>query len=219
MFQQGTAEVTTASFSEIAAIVSLAGFAVQRAVEILDPLLVGLLLLAKLPSGDKKELPGGVSDNTAKGWLAALVAFLLALLIVGSTKLTLPAMKSFDWHGWDTLILALAISAGANGLNSVLKFGELMKEAKKEEIKPLPVIKITPPVPKVSVNGKLTLLASVTGADIKDVQWKVLEPQSGGTITQEGLYTAPAQPGTYFVAAISVANSDAVESVAVTVVA
>src|SRR3954466_3888442 len=115
MFQQGT----TLSLNEIFALVSLAGFAVQRAVEILDPLFVGLLYAAKKVKRTK-ELPLGVSDGVAKGWLTALASFLLALLMVGSTHAKLPVMETFDWHGWDTFILALAISAGANGLNSVL---------------------------------------------------------------------------------------------------
>jgi hypothetical protein len=43
------------------------------------------------------------------------------------------------------------------------------------------------------------------------------EPQNGGTITSDGVYTAPPQAGTYYVAAVSVANPDAVINVAVTV--
>lgn len=212
MFLQGT----TSSLNETFALVSLAGFAVQRAVEILDPLFVGLLYAAKQCSATK-ELPLGVSDGVAKGWMTALAAFLLSLLLVDATHARLPAMNTFDWHGWDAFILALAISAGANGLNSVLKFGEYVKESRKVEARPLPVITIAPPAPKVSRDGKVILLASVSGADIKDVRWKVLDPQGGGAITSDGIYTAPPQAGTYYVAATSVANPEAVASVAVTV--
>lgn len=131
MFLQGT---TTTSLNEIFAIVSLAGFAVQRAVEIIDPLFVGLLYAAKQRS-QTKELPLGVSDGVAKGWLTTFAAFLLALLLVQFTDAKLPTLEAFDWRGWDALVLALAISAGANGLNSLLKFGEYVKESRKVEAK------------------------------------------------------------------------------------
>lgn len=55
------------------------------------------------------------------------------------------------------------------------------------------------------------------GTDIKDVRGKVLEPQSGRTITADGVYAAPSQAGTQYGAAVGVADPAAVASVAVTV--
>lgn len=35
---------------------------------------------------------------------------------------------------------------------------------------------------------------------------KLLEPQNGGTVTSDGVYTAPPQAVTYYVAAVNIAN-------------
>lgn len=76
-----------------------------------------------------------------------------------------------------------------------------------------------PPNPNVTVavSGASTLLntgaartftATVSGTSNTAVTWSVVE-NGGGSITQTGIYTAPAIPGTYTVKATSQANSNA----------
>jgi hypothetical protein len=76
----------------------------------------------------------------------------------------------------------------------------------------------TPPPPPnvtVTVSGSSTPLntsgtrpftASIAGTSNMAVTWSVVE-NGGGSITQEGVYTAPTLPGTYTVKAVSQANS------------
>jgi hypothetical protein len=78
---------------------------------------------------------------------------------------------------------------------------------------------VTPPEPNVTVtvSGSSALLnagadrtftATVNGTSNTAVNWSVVEA-GGGSISQAGVYTAPAVPGTYTVKAISKANSTA----------
>lgn len=78
----------------------------------------------------------------------------------------------------------------------------------------------------VTVSGASTLLktgaartftAKVSGTSNTAVTWSVVET-GGGSITQAGIYTAPAVPGTYTVKATSQANSNASGKAAVPVI-
>jgi hypothetical protein len=64
----------------------------------------------------------------------------------------------------------------------------------------------------------LTFTATVANATNKTVTWSVQEGAAGGTITTAGVYTAPANAGTYHVVATSVADGTkaAVSTVTVT---
>jgi hypothetical protein len=57
--------------------------------------------------------------------------------------------------------------------------------------------------------------ALVTGSANSGVSWSVQEGDAGGTISAEGVYTAPSAPGTYHV--IATTSADATRSVAGTV--
>lgn len=54
----------------------------------------------------------------------------------------------------------------------------------------------------LNTGGTVNLTAQVTGTSSTGVIWKVEEP-NGGTITADGVYTAPSTPGTYHIEAIS----------------
>ncbi|MBL0312690.1 MAG: hypothetical protein IPP78_08250 [Holophagaceae bacterium] len=67
-------------------------------------------------------------------------------------------------------------------------------------------VSVSPTNPRVGANGSVQLSAVVSGSSNQNVTWTVEEGASGGSITPQGLYTAPATTGTYHVRATSVAG-------------
>jgi hypothetical protein len=201
------------TFNQVLALVSLAGFATQRTLELLDPLFISLSKLKVLAFfGDEK---------TAKTWCMALGGFGIGLVIALFDKDANHTLPGLEQHAvLSDVVIALAISMGSNASNSLVKFGEHVKEARKKEVEPLPELTLTPTAVTLSPNARMRFLASVSG-DNKAVLWEVLEVSDGGTITRaadgSGDYTAPARPGTYHVAVISAANSAATATATVTV--
>jgi hypothetical protein len=231
------AGLDTQKLNEAMALISIAGFATQRAIELLDPLLAtGTSLLAALARGINRTfykpkdesggaagaasapaaaaLPFGLTETGLKTWLVGVASFVIGLIIAGQAQVKL--LEASD--GLNQFVIALAISLGTNGFNSLLKYVEFAKEARKAEVKPLPVITITPAPVTVRPSAKIQFLASVTGMDNREVKWKLLEPESGGTIEETtGIYTAPSAAGTYHIAAISLANEASSASATITV--
>jgi hypothetical protein len=78
------------------------------------------------------------------------------------------------------------------------------------------VVTVTPAMASVSPGGMVTFAAAVVGAETPAVTWNVKEP-AGGTISAEGVYTAPATTGQYTVVATSVADPTRSGSAVVTV--
>jgi len=77
---------------------------------------------------------------------------------------------------------------------------------------------IMPKNKNMSTGSKWLFLSVVTGTLDQSVTWSVAET-GGGTITNAGLYTAPATPGTYHVTATSVKDSSKSATATVTVTA
>lgn len=67
-------------------------------------------------------------------------------------------------------------------------------------------VAVTPSGIQLTLRATQRFQASVTGTGTgsRDVIWSVREGDGGGTVTAEGLYTAPASPGIYHVVATSV---------------
>jgi hypothetical protein len=196
--------------SEIFALLSVAGFATQRALELFDPF---LSLASKLKPftllGDEK---------TAKTWCMGLAGFGIGLIIaLVDRDHNLPLLP----QPLSDIVLALAISTGSNASNSLIKFGENVKEARKQDVEPLPELKLTPAAVTLVPNARIQFLASVSGTDNKSITWRVLDLTDGGTVTRidetTGAYTAPGTPGTFHVAAISEANPAATATATITV--
>ena len=83
---------------------------------------------------------------------------------------------------------------------------------------PVVAISISPAATSINVNSTSQFTATVTGSSDSAASWSVTEG-SGGTITQAGLYTAPANAGTYHVVATSHADSSRSATATVTVTA
>jgi hypothetical protein len=81
------------------------------------------------------------------------------------------------------------------------------------------VVAITVSPASGAVDGCQTLqfTATVTGSTNTAATWGVQEGAAGGTVSTSGLYTAPANPGTYHVVATSVADPSKSVVAAVTV--
>jgi hypothetical protein len=197
-------------WSEILALLSVAGFATQRTLELLDPLFIFLSRL-------KLFALLGVDEKAAKTWFMGFAGFGIGLFIALVDNHRLPLMNSTV----SDIVIALAISTGSNAANSLMKFGEQVKEARKKEVQPLPELRVTPVTVTISPQAQLLFLASVSGTDNKAITWRVLEVTDGGTIRSvnesTGEYTAPSAPGTYHVAAVSEANPAATATATITV--
>lgn len=75
-------------------------------------------------------------------------------------------------------------------------------------------IQVTPPAVTIQPNATQQFAATVTGSTNTGVTWYA----TGGTVSSNGLYTAPSAPGTYTIQATSAANSTKLGKATVTVV-
>jgi len=69
------------------------------------------------------------------------------------------------------------------------------------------VVAVEPEAAEVAPGGTVRFAASVTGTSDTAVGWSVEEGATGGTVSAEGVYTAPAASGTYHVAAAARADA------------
>jgi len=112
----------TASLTTALAPAFAAGFAVQRLLEILDP-------VTELVASARKKLVLGLASLIA-GFTFAMGLGIRVLVNLGINKSVAPYDR-FDLL--DLFITALVISAGTEGFNSILKFLAYKKEEKKAE--------------------------------------------------------------------------------------
>lgn len=68
-------------------------------------------------------------------------------------------------------------------------------------------VSVSPTNPRIGANGTVQLSAVVSGTANQGVAWSVEEGVTGGSITPQGLYTAPATTGTYHSRATSAADA------------
>lgn len=71
---------------------------------------------------------------------------------------------------------------------------------------PAVAVSVTPRQPAIDQGGTLQFSATVTGASDLRVLWSITEGATGGTITADGVYAAPAHSGTFHVVATSQAD-------------
>lgn len=103
-----------------------AGFAVQRLIEIIDP-----LVPLRISANKKKAFLGLVSLGL--GLLLAWGLGLRVLATLGTVPSENPNLLGSLLQGLDYFVTALIISAGTEGLNSILKLLEYQKEQRKAE--------------------------------------------------------------------------------------
>lgn len=199
----------------VVAVVFISGFAIQQALQILDPVIVGGIAAYKKRRLDKGKpaLPGGMADADFKKAVMALLSFLLGLGTVGLTGIRLLAYIDKAWGGvGDILVTSLVVGSGTDAANTVLKFLGYVKDAQKPvtEVE----VTITPSTASVVHGNTLQFRADVKNSPNKAVDWQVFQ-SNGGSVSTTGLYTAPAATGTFQVIAIS--SADPTKSAIVTI--
>ncbi|MCQ8904043.1 MAG: hypothetical protein NQU42_08140 [Methanothrix sp.] len=98
-----------------------AGFAIQQFLEILDPIVVRLI-----GERDKKLILGIISLIAG-----LLIAFGTGLRVLAPLCIYSDVQEGYYFDLLDALITAFIISAGTEGINSVMKFLGYAKESKK----------------------------------------------------------------------------------------
>ncbi|HZP84751.1 MAG TPA: hypothetical protein VFB21_24155 [Chthonomonadaceae bacterium] len=83
----------------------------------------------------------------------------------------------------------------------------------------VPPVRVSPATTTVYTSGIKTFSATGPDASVIPVTWSVQEGAAGGTIDANGLYTAPATPGTYHIVATSQADATKTGTATVTVLA
>ncbi len=79
-------------------------------------------------------------------------------------------------------------------------------------------VRVSPASETLGFRGQRDFDASVSGANNTSVTWSVQEGAAGGSVTSDGVYTAPSTLGTFHVVATSVANASASATATITVV-
>lgn len=200
------------------AVVFISGFAIQQALQILDPTIAEAIAAYKKRRLDKEEpaLPGGMADADFKKAVMASLSFLLGFATVWLTGIRLLGYINKAWAGLgDIFVTSLVVGSGTDAANTVLKFLGYVKDAQKpvNEVEVL----ITPSTASVLHGNTFQFRADVKNSPNKAVDWQVLQ-SNGGSVSATGLYTAPAAAGTFQVMAISNAEptKSAVANITVT---
>ncbi len=191
------------SLPEVVAIVFIIGFAIQQALQILDPFVMAGISRYK-NSRPNKDLPGGMSDADFKKAVMASLSFSLGAITAGLSGVRLLYYVRPEWGGSiaDFLVTALVIGTGTEAVNIVLKFMGYVKDAQKPDLE----ISVVPNTITVAKEATFQFRADVKHAANKSVEWKVLHGNGGTIDPTNGLYTAPSSAGTYQVMAISKAD-------------
>ena len=181
------------SGTQTTAIIFLAGFAIQQTLQIIDPFVtVGIFNYKN--SRATKDLPGGLTDAEIKKAIMALLSFFCGMVVVSTANIRLLALLSADLKGvGDFFVSALVVGTGTEAVNTILKFLGYVKDAQKPT--PTSEISIVPTTVSVkqATNFQFSAILSNSSAG---VTWQVLH-SVGGSISNTGLYSAPATPGVY----------------------
>ena len=190
------------SVPAVFAVIGIAGFAVQRAVELLDPFVA--LLIRKTRSSP----PLDPWETELKKVVLLLLSLGLALVIVQITEVRLLSLipeLSDVWESGDFVVTALVLSAGTESVNSLQKYLGYVKDAQKPNVISLAV---KPSSAKIKPSTTAKFIAVVGNSANKAVEWKVLS--GGGSIDANGTFTAGGTSGQAQIGAVSTADPSAV---------
>lgn len=137
-------EPVTLSAEALVPIVAAVGFGIQQLLQVIaDPFVSATISFIKnrptvIQPGGTPSLPGGISDVDAKKAALGLFSLILGLAIAGSADSirVLAAAGLTTTPRLDLFITALTISAGTEGVNSVVKLVQYVKDAVKTRTPP-----------------------------------------------------------------------------------
>ena len=188
--------------AETTAIVFIAGFAIQQALQIIDPIVVWIIQGVK-KSRSTNDLPGGMSEGDFKKAIMALLSFGMGAVGVWLTGIRLLKLLGDYSDPGDFLITALVLGSGTEAVNTVIKYLGYVKDARKP---PAEVeIAVVPPSASVQKSTTFRFGSSVKNTSDTRVKWELLHG-NGGQLDSSGLYTAPAIAGAYQIRATSEAD-------------
>jgi hypothetical protein len=190
------------SLPELVAVVFVIGFAIQQALQILDPFVMGGISAYK-NRRPNKDLPGGMSDADFKKAVMAALSFTLGAIVTYLSGVRLIYFVRPEWSGAaDFVVTAAVMGTGTEAVNTILKFMGYVKDAQKPELE----LSIVPSVVTVAKGQTFQFRADVKHSVNRLVEWKVLHGNGGTIDSASGLYTAPNTAGTFQVMAVSKAD-------------
>jgi hypothetical protein len=202
----------TLSPEAVFAVIGIAGFAVQRVVEFLDPLVGSSIRWAR--ASDKVPTSLDPWETEIKKTLLLVLSFGLASWITHVTGIRLLSLiPGFGEVSGDFLVTALVLSAGTESINSLQKYFSYVKDSRNPA---LVTLTVTPASAKVVAGQSAQFIAIVRNSPNKLVEWKLLS--GPGSIDQNGQYSvALGQTGTAQIAAISKADPQSVGTASITI--
>jgi len=173
----------------------------------LTQLLVPLLLGTLVACGDPDAGPVTVSPKTASV-LAGDSTSLSATVQDAKEPRVLWSVEGGDGNGTITSsgVYTAPTTAGTYTVVATNAVDTSKKDTATITVLEAVVVAIEPAAATVPTAGSATFTARVTGADDTAVTWSLVEGAAGGSITEQGVYTAPTTPGTYTLVATSVAD-------------
>ncbi|QRO01722.1 hypothetical protein JRI60_23205 [Archangium violaceum] len=172
-------------------------------IKLIVPLLLGTLVAC----GDPDAGPVTVSPKTASV-LAGDSTSLSATVQEAKEPRVIWSVEGGDGNGTITSsgVYTAPTTAGTYTVVATNAVDTSKKDTATITVLEAVVVAIEPTAATVPTAGSATFTARVTGADDTAVTWSLVEGAAGGSITEQGVYTAPTTPGTYTLVATSVAD-------------
>ena len=187
-------------------IVPLVGFAVQRALTLVDPWIDSYVTRVYA------QKPGMVTPQSDfKASVMGIASLILGFLAAISTHIDLGVGSGGTATVANILLATLIFSAGTEGANSIQKYLQNVKDSSKADN--TSTVAMMPST--VSLKAGTSMQFHVP--DPKVLDWSVLESSASNAIDQVGNFTAPSLPGTYHVLA-KMKNDPSVASIGIVTV-
>ncbi|PTL76864.1 hypothetical protein DAT35_47175 [Vitiosangium sp. GDMCC 1.1324] len=171
--------------------------------KLIVPLLIGTLAACTDPDAG----PVTVAPKTATVKAGDKTTFTATVKDAKESKI-LWSVEGGDSHGTISSagVYTAPTEAGTYTVVATNAVDSSKKDTATVTVEPAVVVRIAPLGTQVVTGGTATFTAKVTGAEDTSVTWSIQEGEAGGSITAEGVYTAPATAGTYTIVATSVAD-------------
>lgn len=197
-------------YNRIAGIIFVVGFAIQKAIELLDIWI----------SSAAKQLQlkwTNTSEADCKKFLTGIIGFVIGVIVTAVTDIRLLKLINPDWANdtgekiIDFLLTSLIVPAGVEFSNNATKYFQYVKDAKSADA--ATKVTIVPDKLEIAILAETQFYAIVDNNDNKQVKWRAVK----GTIDSTGKYKAPNTAGTDEIFAISEADPNKVVVAIITI--